>query len=270
MRICYRNYFRKHIKKEHLFEGLFAVDSSVGWDSKSEGPGFTIMQRLMNDKSDFANDIFRLNMLRLSQQGGPVDFIAIGYTSSDEQTVLESVQMRELQYSKDALFEGVVDKLNDAVVPEQDPYALSNVGGNWYHVVRLTLSLHATTADITPEVSNAHWRNVANMLSCHHPQLRARAVKAYFRRHVYGEEKDRFITDIDNFSRQLVNTTVDSFALFQDGKRTSKYHAVDLAYDGYMGLIRKTDFDGALRGTQSHTSPRCVKKLLRVKRQYLF
>ena len=48
------------------------------------------MQELMNADRGFVNDIFRLNMLRLSHQGGPVDFIWIGYTSIDEAAVLEA------------------------------------------------------------------------------------------------------------------------------------------------------------------------------------
>ena len=63
-----------------------------------------MMQRLMDDDTSFANDLFRLNMLRLSEQGGPVDYIGIGYTCDDDQTVLESVLMRENQHDKDALY----------------------------------------------------------------------------------------------------------------------------------------------------------------------
>ena len=243
----WRNYYRRFIKQEYLFQGLFSVDSSIGFDSETEGPALTIMQRLMNDDTDFVNDIFRLNMLRLAQQGGPVDFIGIGYTSDDEATVLESVQMRERQHNKEELLQGVVSLLNDATIPEKDPYALSNVGGAWYNVVRLTLELHTSTFDTSSEVNIGYWRSIASMVSCRHPQLRARAVIAYFRRTVYGEEKIRFQADVENFSRQLVNTTVNSFPLLQDDKLTSPEKARELAYDAYVGLIRKTDFDLDLR-----------------------
>ena len=239
------NSYKSYIKREYLFEGLFAVDSSV--DSEGDN-AFTIMQRWMGEHHGLTNDIFRLNMLRLAQQGGPVDFIGIGYTSIDERTVLESVQMREVQYSKQELLNGVVDLLNDATIPTKNPYASSNVGGVWYDVVRLTLELHTTTVDIKSEVSLAHWKSIANMISSHHPQLRARAVNAYFRRHLHGEEKERFQADVENFARQLANTTVDNDLLTQDGKVTTKEKAEDLAFDAYIGLIRKTDFDGDLRG----------------------
>jgi hypothetical protein len=230
-----------------LFEGLFAVDSSVGFDAKTEGPAFSIMQRLMTDDAEFVNDIFRLNMLRLTQQGGPVDCIGIGYTSSDAATVLESVRMREHQYSKQELLVGIVSMLNDANISSKDPYALSNVGGAWYNVVRLVLELHTNSFNASSDVDVGYWKNIASMMSCQHPQLRSRAVLAYFRRTVYGEEKIRFQADVENFSRQLVNTKVDSFPLLQDNKPTNAKNARALAYDGYIGLIRKTDFKTELR-----------------------
>ena len=236
------NSHKEFIKREYIFEGLFAVNSTVGFDSNTEGEAFTVMQRLMTDDKSFVNDIFRLNMLRLSHWGGPVDFIGIGYTSADEKTVLESVQMRELQYSKEEIFTGVVALLNDTEIPEKNPYELANLEGNWYDVVRLILELNTKTFDEDAEVETGYWKNIAAMISCEHPQLRARAVLAYFRRHVYGEEKTRFIADIENFSRQLVQTTTNSFPLFQDGKATNKDTAIDLAFDGYIGLIRKTDY----------------------------
>ena len=255
------NSFKRFIKREYIFEGIFAVDSTVGFDTNSEGPAFTIMQRLMTDDKTFVNDIFRLNMLRLTHWGGPVDFIGIGYTSSDDQTVLESVQMRALQYDKEVLFEGLLDLINDTDVPIKNPYELANVGGVWYDVVRLTIELHMKTFDKEPSTVPGYWKNIAAMLSCQHPQLRARAVNAYFRRYVHGEEKERFQTDIDNFSRQLTNTVVDSFPLMQDGKRTNKDAAADLAFDGYIGLIRKKDYTlDHRKDALTYMSQLCVRR----------
>ena len=66
------------------------------------------------------------------------------------------------------------------------------------------------------------------MISCNHPQLRARAVNAYFRRHVYGEEKERFKADIENFARQLSNTSTPQFGLTQDVNPSDAEKARDL------------------------------------------
>ena len=201
-----------------------------------------MMQRLMGDDTSFANDLFRLNMLRLSEQGGPVDYIGIGYTCDDDQTVLESVLMRENQHDKDALLKALLDLLNKREIPEKDPYALSNIGGVWYDVVRLTLELNMNTYDLISTIEPEYWQRIARMISCQHPQLRARAVRCYFRRHVYGEEKERFKADVENFSRQLSSTVVDDYELLQDGKGTDQKTSIDLAFDGYIGLLRKREF----------------------------
>jgi hypothetical protein len=238
----WRNQYKNHIKREYLFEGLFSVDSFVGFESKTEGAAFSMMQRLMDDDTSFANDLFRLNMLRLSEQGGPVDYIGIGYTCDDDQTVVESVLMRENQHSKEGLLNALLELLNNRDIPERDPYALSNVGGVWYDVVRLTLELNMNTYDLTSTVAPEFWKRIARMISCQHPQLRARAVRSYFHRHVYGEEKERFQADVENFARQLSSTVVDNYALLQDGKETDEKQSVDLAFDGYIGLLRKRAF----------------------------
>ena len=243
----WRNQYKTYIKREYLFEGLFSVNSFVGFDAKSEGEAFSIMQRLMNDDTSFANDLFRLNMLRLSEQGGPVDYIGIGYTCTNDQTVLESVLMRENQHNKKGLLDALLELLNKQDIPEKDPYALSNIGGVWYDVVRLTLELNMKTYDLSSTIAPEYWRRIGRMISCHHPQLRARAVRCYFRRHVYGEEKERFQADVENFSRQLSSTTVDAFDLMQDGKGIDEKQSVDLAFDGYIGLIRKQQFSGEYR-----------------------
>ena len=137
---------------------------------------------------------------------------------------------------------GVVSFLNDAVIPKKDPYDLANVGGAWYDVVRLTLELHMATFDSKKNVEVGYWKQIANMISCEHPQLRARAVRAYFRRHVYGEEKERFKAEVENFARQLSKTSAPQSALTQDAKPTDIETSRDLAFDGYIGLIRKTDY----------------------------
>ncbi len=242
----WRNYHRRYIKREYIFEGLFAVDSSLGVDGK-DGEAFAITQELMNTDRGFVNDIFRLNMLRLTKQGGPVDFIGVGYTSSDEATNLEAVCMRERQYSKGELLSGVVSFLNEAVIPEKNPYELANVGGVWYDVVRLTLELHMKTFDSKKEVEVGYWKQIAQMLSCQHPQLRARAVNAYFRRHVYGEEKERFKAEVENFARQLSSTVVDDRPLTKDRKSPTAVQSRAEAFDGYIGLIRKTDYGSEFR-----------------------
>ena len=53
---------------------------------------------------------------------------------------------------------------------------------------------------------------------------------------------------MENFARQLANTTVDNDLLKQDGKAITKEKSEDLAFDAYIGLIRKTDFNADLRG----------------------
>ena len=238
----WRNYYKQYIKREYLFEGMFAVDSSIALDGRNEGPGYSIVQRLMNDDTSLSNDIFRLNILRLAQQGGPVNWIGLGLTAADHQTNLESVRMRELQYSKEQMLLGMVKLLNNTDIPEQNPYELANLGGNWYDVTRLTIQLHMRTFDLSSEVDVGYWRDIASMLSCHHSQLRARAVRAYFRRFVYGEEKERFKAEIENFARQLTNTTVDAYILLQDGAATNLKAAHDQAFDGYISLLRDLDF----------------------------
>ena len=78
------------------------------------------------------------------------------------------------------------------------------------------------TYDLISTIEPEYWQRIARMISCQHPQLRARVVRCYFRRHVYGEEKERFKADVENFSRQLSSTVVDSYELLQDGKGTDQ------------------------------------------------
>ena len=148
--------------------------------------------------------------------------------------------MRE-RHTADEILKGVVSFLDKAVIPEKDPYDYQYCGA-WYDVVRLTLELHMKTFDSKKEVEIGYWKQIANMISCEHPQLRARAVRAYFRRHVYGEEKERFKAEVENFARQLSKTSAPQSALTQDAKPTDIETSRDLAFDGYIGLIRKTDY----------------------------
>ena len=243
----WRNYHRRYIKKQYLFEGLFSVDSFVGFSAKREGPAFALLQRLLNDDRSLTNDLFRLAMLRLSKQGGPVDLIGIGYTCSDDKTVLESVAMRECQDDKEKLFAAVVGLLNASPTAAKDAYELADAGGNWYDVVRLTLELNTQSFEQTTGLAPVYWRHLADLMSCQHAQLRARAVGCYFRRSVHGEEKERFQADIENFARQLSSTTVDSFELTQDGQAIDPNKTVNLAIDAYIGLIRKAKFSEQYR-----------------------
>ena len=132
-----------------------------------------MMQRLMDDDTTFANDLFCLNMLRLSEQGGPVDYIGMGYTCDDDQTVSESVLMRENQHDKMLMLKAFLITQQEG--NRKRSICSSNIGGVWYDVVRLTLELNMNTYDLISTVEPEYWQRIARMISCQHPQLRARA-----------------------------------------------------------------------------------------------
>ncbi|MEC7988195.1 MAG: hypothetical protein VX278_23715, partial [Myxococcota bacterium] len=238
-----RNPYKKHIKLSYIYEGMFAVESFVAIGNKPEGEGFPLLQRMMEERQDQCLDIFRLNMLRLSYFGGPVDFIGIGYTCSEQQVNLESVAMREHSHDKDALLSALIPLLNGFDHYAHDPYELANVGGNWYNVARLLFEINSKSYSVDESSPRETWQQLAMLLSVSDSKLRARGVDLYFRRHRLGDRKGRFEADIDNFYRQLSDKPIPCLPLSQNREEVSKKQAHDLAFDAYIGLIRKTDFD---------------------------
>ena len=219
------NEFKEHIQTSYLFEAVFAVNSAFNAKAQVDeedadakvtaGSARTYLKEMiLKNMHGKAQDIFRLNVLRLSQQGGTLDMIGTAFTYSHTPKQLEAVRVQERQYSKEELFNGVVQFLDDADIPNKNPYALANIGGAWYDVVSLTLDLHSRSFDLNAGMGAAHWKRIAKMLSSQHPRSVPRC-KCLFPTSSTRSRKGTLQGGGGEFSRHFVNTTIDNLPLIR-------------------------------------------------------
>ena len=220
----------------YIYE-MFAVEVLLRAEN-SKGEAFPIMQKLMLEESDLV--LIYLNMLRLSYFGEPVDFMALAFASSDDQVKIESLLMRENSTTRTfSLRSWSSSQWFDHYA--NDPYALANIE-ELVQYGKTRSQYQQQGLQIDESSPKETWYQLSMLLSVADAKLRARGVDLYFRRHRLGEEKERFQADVDNFSRQLSNKSIPSFPLTRNGEEITKKEAYDLSYDGYIALIRKTDF----------------------------